>query len=261
VGERGLTFGRGYAEIFATLGVLLLARILVWFPAILDYPLTRLLNTGAGRPLFDTIIFDLEEFYTPSGIVFLTVIWFCWSSSSSHRVRSHIMMGTVSALIAGMVSRLLQHVLPSHARPLHDAALGFHLPSGIDPTALNAWNSFPSDHAAVWFGLATVIAMVRPRLGVAALALALLSSIGRVYLGFHYPSDVLGGAGLGAAFVFAARTEPVERVGLRVCTWGERHAPLFYAAAFLLSYQIATLFDDVRLIGGSIANLLRSPSL
>jgi len=242
------------------LGVLLVARILVWFPAILDYPLVRLLNTGAGRPLIDTIVFDFAEFYTLSGVIFLGVIWFCWSSSSD-RVRSHIMMGAMSALIAGMVSRLLQHVLPSHARPLHDAALGFHLPSGIDPTALNAWNAFPSDHAAVWFGLATVIAMVRPRLGVAALAWALLSGIGRVYLGFHYPSDVLAGAGLGVAFVLLATTDPLERLGLRVCAWGERHEPLFYAGAFFLSYQIATLFDDVRQIGGSIANLLRLPSI
>jgi hypothetical protein len=34
---------------------------------------------------------------------------------------------------------------------------GFDVPPGIDPAALNGWNSFPSDHACVYFALTTVI--------------------------------------------------------------------------------------------------------
>jgi membrane-associated phospholipid phosphatase len=58
-------------------------------------------------------------------------------------------------------------------------------------------HSFPSSHAASSFAAATAMAAIEPSYAAPLLLLATLISVGRPYLGMHYPSDVLGGAGLG----------------------------------------------------------------
>ena len=57
--------------------------------------------------------------------------------------------------------------------------------------------SFPSGHAATAFACATVIAWTAPWLAVPAFVLAAAISWSRVYVGVHWPLDVLGGAVLG----------------------------------------------------------------
>jgi len=84
-------------------------------------------------------------------------------------------------------------------------------PRPTEPLYAIAGYSFPSGHsmAAVAFFLALVL-MVRQhhyrlQWQVAAIALPLVALIGttRVYLGVHYPSDVVGGWALGAVWVAA----------------------------------------------------------
>ena len=66
-------------------------------------------------------------------------------------------------------------------------------PLGGAPSSL----SFPSAHAFSSFAVATAMCRVDPATS-AAFLVALALSLGRPYLGMHYPSDVLAGAVLGA---------------------------------------------------------------
>jgi undecaprenyl-diphosphatase len=59
--------------------------------------------------------------------------------------------------------------------------------------------SLPSGHAATAFAGATVLSLVWPRWSLALYALALAIGASRVYVGVHYPFDILTGALLGTA--------------------------------------------------------------
>ena len=58
--------------------------------------------------------------------------------------------------------------------------------------------SFPSGHATSSLACATVLLMRGPKKwGVPAMVLAILISLSRLYVGVHYPTDVLAGAAIG----------------------------------------------------------------
>ena len=61
----------------------------------------------------------------------------------------------------------------------------------------SAW-SFPSGHATFFFAMATAIYLYNKKWGIWFFVGAILISIGRVIAGLHYPSDILGGAIIGA---------------------------------------------------------------
>nr|WP_269781693.1 phosphatase PAP2 family protein [Nocardia bovistercoris] len=59
-------------------------------------------------------------------------------------------------------------------------------------------DAFPSGHAVILFGIATVLAAYLPTRGcVVAFVVATLAASARIYLGAHTPLDVLGGAAAG----------------------------------------------------------------
>jgi undecaprenyl-diphosphatase len=64
--------------------------------------------------------------------------------------------------------------------------------------------SFPSDHAVMAGAVAAGILLVNRRLGIAACLAALLMAFARVYVGAHYPADVVAGLVFGSAVTVVA---------------------------------------------------------
>ncbi|UZM96955.1 phosphatase PAP2 family protein [Lysinibacillus sp. MHQ-1] len=68
--------------------------------------------------------------------------------------------------------------------------------SNLDP-------SFPSNHAAGAFALAFALLWKRKKIGAVLLVMACLMALSRIFIGVHYPLDVLAGAciGLGVTYI------------------------------------------------------------
>jgi undecaprenyl-diphosphatase len=59
-------------------------------------------------------------------------------------------------------------------------------------------HSFPSGHTTAIFSVIAPFILLAPFIGLSLLLLGIAVAISRVYLGLHYPSDVLVGAALGS---------------------------------------------------------------
>ena len=72
--------------------------------------------------------------------------------------------------------------------------------------------SFPSDHATAAFAIATAVGLYDRRFGMTLVVLGAVLAVSRVYVGTHYPTDVVGGALIGIAVALALHTSPPKRV-------------------------------------------------
>ena len=104
----------------------------------------------------------------------------------------------MAILISESISGLLKQWIARDRPPLAD-------PDPAPLVDLPSTFSFPSGHATVSFACATTLALAVPRLTWPLFALATLISFSRVYVGVHYPFDVLAGAALGVAIAIALR--------------------------------------------------------
>lgn len=74
------------------------------------------------------------------------------------------------------------------------------LSDAITPLGCTGTFSFPSNHALNNFAAAMFFYKLFPKLKWVLFISASLIAISRVYLGLHYPSDIIGGALIGSAF-------------------------------------------------------------
>ena len=155
-------------------------------------------------------------------------------------------------LLAMLLSRVLVHELPYRVRPLYNKELHFVAPIADWRTkeiaSFSDLNSMPSDTATLVFALVTGMLLVSRRLGLLALVYAVVFvCLPRIYTGVHNPTDVLAGALLGASSVLLiTRPWPLARLAAPVLAWSNRHPGVFYAWLFLLTFQVSTMFDDIR---------------
>ena len=92
--------------------------------------------------------------------------------------------------------------------------------TGIAPVRTD---SFPSSHATTAFAGAVVLSFLLPRFWPLFIAAATLVAFSRLYVGVHYPTDVIAGAAIGAGFAAAVITLVTKtRFGRRLSLTKER---------------------------------------
>jgi undecaprenyl-diphosphatase len=174
--------------------------------------------------------------------------WAWFSFAPGSRERNTLLVALLSAPICVLLARVAALNLPFRLRPIHDPAVAFNPPYGISTSTLEGWSSFPSDHAVLYFGIATGIFAASRRFGFVAIIYAVVFiSLPRIYVGYHFPTDILVGFLVGGILTYTsillARDSKLVS-GLQ--SWGNSHQGAFYAVLFLFSFQIANLFNESR---------------
>jgi membrane-associated phospholipid phosphatase len=180
----GLLTGLG-AALFGVSALLLKAGVVSW-----DISLFRMLNEVPAAVA--SVLTPWSHLFLPLGIIIFAALAIVYVV-----VRNRSVLPVVTGAVAAGAALLLAHVAKAIAdrpRPyqvMADAVLR-------QPPAHGA--SFPSSHTAVTLAIAIALVpfLARPVAAV-GIGYAVLVGWSRVYLGVHYPLDILGGAGIGIA--------------------------------------------------------------
>jgi membrane-associated phospholipid phosphatase len=215
----------------------------------IDHIILRFLNSFSQSSLiFDTTMVDFSQNQFVKGAV---VMLFCWAwfrivpCQDLHR--RILLVGLTSPFAAFLAGRLLTWVLPYRVRPMLDATLQWRLPCDTSGSLAHhlprVWSSFPSDHAALFGALSMTLFLVSRYAGLLAFLYSLLLvDFPRVYLGLHYPSDILGGIIVGFAAAWMATRAPIrEAVAPRLLQYLERRPGTFYASFFLALFALGSV--------------------
>lgn len=203
---------------------------------------------------FDAVIAEIEHTNFLKGGILMALFWWAWFTTTDHeRQRLRSLSATFAGcLVAVVVGRGLALVLPFRLRPVYAGELNFQLPYHYPPQVtegvLQEWSAFPSDHAVLFFSLAAGLWLVSRLLGTVAIAyVAAVICFPRIYLGLHYPTDVIGGAVIAMGILWLVHRPVCKNFVAGIAAkWLTGHAGSFYACFFLVSFQVATLFTSAR---------------
>lgn len=158
----------------------------------------RIINNAAARwPAIDAI-----GIFCAVGLIFVMVIGLLALFASRARLREerHEFATVLIALFASIfayATNFLISLVYFRVRPFV-ALADVNLLIVKEATE----KSFPSDHAALAFAIAVAVFMAHRRWGIVFLIAASSVALGRVFVGVHYPSDIIVGAVIGGVWAY-----------------------------------------------------------
>jgi undecaprenyl-diphosphatase len=169
----------------------------------IDTRLFYFINGMAGKiAVIDRFFKGISNDYFAAITCCLILLWLWFGTRDPAKRDINQRAVLVAAISIGLTNLLvfISNTLyfrtrPFDMLPVYDINLLFYRPT--DP-------SFPSNLAAVLFAIAIPIFMKNKGWGIVLLVIATLASFGRVYMGIHYPFDILGGAAVGVIGAFLA---------------------------------------------------------
>lgn len=154
----------------------------------MDYQLFEMINQLAGQSgLVDNLMIFLSRYgyILLIGAVILLVFF-----PRSRSIGASGVVGVISALLVSQaVSKIIYRDRPfvvHEFEPLYEKATS---------------SSIPSDTATIAFACSVVLWQLDRKVGMGAMALSGLIGISRIFVGHHYPTDVIAGGVIGITFV------------------------------------------------------------
>lgn len=181
-----------------------------------DVNLLLLINGLTGHIVWlDHFIANFSKYGPILFGIYLVGLWFTGENAEARcENRKQALYAVFSALLAMGVNQIIG-LLWFRNRPYID-----HPVNRLVSVTADA--SFPSDHAAGSFSIAGII-LCKQSIGSIVLAvIAVLLSLSRIYVGVHYPSDILGGMAVGilSSMVINKNRNILEKpVSLLLAVW------------------------------------------
>ncbi|MFJ9154494.1 phosphatase PAP2 family protein [Streptomyces sp. NPDC102270] len=145
---------------------------------------------------FDRVMEYVGEYGILLGMVLL-VLW-CWWSG--RRRGGEDAASSVAALLWAPLAAALAVLVNVPIRGFVERPRPFRTHEGLEVLVAGKTDySFVSDHATITMAMAVGLFVANRKFGLVGIVLALLEGFCRVYMGVHYPTDVIGGFALGTA--------------------------------------------------------------
>jgi undecaprenyl-diphosphatase len=191
-----------------------------------------------------------------------SIFWWFWFRTSAEatvqRTREHLICTLFATGIAIVAGRALALSLPFRVRPRYEPSLAFIIPRELDPNVIVNWSSFPSDHAILFAALATGYCFISMRVGILVfLYYLLVGAAPLMFLGYHYPTDIIAGSAIGILIGCATNITSVRpRLSAPAFTWQRVSQSSFFVALFLATFQIATTFASLRAAALALSHIV-----
>jgi len=157
-----------------------------------DLQLFRFIQLQVKCRLLDILMPQITKF---GGAVFVSLVTLSFLLSTSSLYYQLGLKLLFSLGSSHLMVQLLKH-LTNRLRPYEQFK-----ELDLNPSVLGTY-SFPSGHSTAAFCLAQMLAFYFPAGSLIFFLLASLVAGSRVYLGVHYPLDVVIGAGIGISFAY-----------------------------------------------------------
>lgn len=137
-----------------------------------------------------SLFHGIEAASIPFMVVVTCAVWLLARPGGSRKWKLAAGSALVSAGVALLVNRI---IVAAWFRPR--PFVTHHI---AHPWINSTDASFPSDHASASFAIAFAMLMLDPVAGAVFLVFAVVISVGRLFIGAHYPGDVAAGLLIGA---------------------------------------------------------------
>lgn len=169
-----------------------------------DRAIFLFINSAIATPVTDAVWPWVTDYSNYLGVrLVLLGIWVLLLVRGGRRGRTAAILCVVVLVASDQLSSFVIKPFVDRARPCHEEG-GLPVVQGIRLLVnCGSGRSFPSSHAVNNFAMATLFSFYYRRWAWAFFAWAAIIAISRVAVGVHYPSDVAGGALIGAGVAMA----------------------------------------------------------